>query len=83
MFLVVFWGGGGGPVRVGKEELGEASSELLELFLNKVRFEDTCAFVPIIRRRGDPRTGKPWFSCFIELPSLKLQSRYVKITFIF
>lgn len=71
-------------VRVGKNELGEGSSELLELFLNKVcLFEDTRAFVPIIRWSGDSRTDKPCFSCFIKLSSLKLKYRYVKITFIF
>jgi hypothetical protein len=34
---------------------------------------ETCAFVPIIRWSGDPRTDKPSFSCFIKLPSVKLQ----------
>lgn len=77
----LFWAGEGRLVRVGKK-LGEGSSELLVLFLNKVSLK-TCAFVPNIRWSGDSRADKPCFSCFIKLPFMKLQFRYVKITFIF
>lgn len=82
MFWLVFFWWGGQLARVGKKELGEGSSELLELFLNKVSLK-MCAFVPNIRWSGDSRTDKPCFSCFIKLPFMKLRFRYVKITFIF